>query len=54
MVISAREKTTHNPMSERLAQEIINAYQGTGEVFKRKEAILYSTLRITMCDTCTI
>jgi|tagenome__1003787_1003787.scaffolds.fasta_scaffold7349874_1 ribosomal protein S7 len=39
MVISAREKTTHNPMSERLAEEIINAYQGTGSAFKRKEDI---------------
>ena len=41
MVITAREKVkkVHVPMSKRLAREIINAYQGTGEVFKRKESI---------------
>jgi small subunit ribosomal protein S7 len=37
LVEGAKEKNTANPMYEKLADEIINAYNKSGEAFKKKE-----------------
>ena len=39
LVESAKEKRTTKTMAEELAEEIINAYQGSGKTFKKKEEL---------------
>ena len=39
MVNGAREKKSAKPMFEKLAEEILNAYNNSGEAFKKKETI---------------
>lgn len=39
MVESAKKKRTTRSMAEELAEEIISAYRGSGETFKKKEEL---------------